>query len=95
MVLKRRHLLSEERPVSAVLLDLVLAAVLISRVARCHAAAAGRSKANQVDLREGIATAELMITSHASVVPVNLRLQATLVERPEDIRRMLASEVAG
>lgn len=66
-VLERRHLLSQPRYLREVLVDLVMAAVTISRFARCRAAALGRQQVVALDVAEGIGVAELTLVSHASL----------------------------
>jgi lysine-N-methylase len=68
LVLQRRQIFcAEPRHLMEVVVDLALSATLVSRVARCRAAAELRLCVTQEDVREGISVAELLVTSHAAV----------------------------
>lgn len=95
LALDRRQVFSEPRHLMAVLLDLALATVVISRFARCRAAAAGLDEVRDEDVREGIGVAELVLLAHASLgdqgrLLKNLRW--LLLTHREKFRGLLASE---
>ncbi len=94
-VLSRRHVFSQPRHLLAVLLDLGLATAILSRFARCRAAADGRAQVEEADVREGIAVAELVLLSHASLhgpSPMLSRLRTAMLAAPERARGVLAVE---
>jgi lysine-N-methylase len=68
LVLQRRQIFcTEPRYLMEVVVDLALSATLVSRVARCRAAAELRPRVTPEDVREGISVAELLVISHAAV----------------------------
>lgn len=95
LVLQRRHVFSTPRHLSAVVLDLSLATVLISRFARCRAAAEGRTRVNPDDVREGIGVAELLLLNHAVLAEqgrLMKNLRWLLLTRRDSFRGVLATE---
>jgi lysine-N-methylase len=94
-VLDRRQLFAQPRYVLAVVIDLCLATVLISRFARCLAVASDRQTVTPEDVREGISVAELVLLSHITLAEEgktmkNLRL--LLLSDRAKLRQLLASE---
>jgi lysine-N-methylase len=94
-VLDRRQLFSQPRYLLAVIIDLCLATVLISRFARCMAVAGDRREVTADDVREGISVAELVLLSHVTLAEEgttmkNLRL--LLLTDRDKLRQLLASE---
>ncbi|WP_437669759.1 YkgJ family cysteine cluster protein [Sorangium sp. So ce131] len=95
LVLQRRHIFSTPRHLLATVLDLSLATVVISRFARCRAAADGRTKVSHEDVREGIGVAELLLLSHAALSEqgkLMKNLRWLLLTKRESFRALLASE---
>ncbi len=95
LVLARRQVFTEPRHLMAPLLDLALGAVLTSRFARCLAAADGRSRVHEADVREGIGVTELLLLHHASQAAQPAYLQSfrtALLTSPDKVRQVLASE---
>jgi lysine-N-methylase len=95
LVLQRRQIFSEPRHLLAVVLDLALATTLISRFARCRAAADGRTRVTPDDVREGISVAELVLLSHVDPSahgPVMMNLRWLLITNREALRGVLATE---
>jgi lysine-N-methylase len=94
-VLDRRQVFSQPRYLLAVVVDLCLATVLISRFARCLAVASERQTVTPEDVREGISVAELVLLSHVTLAEEgktmkNLRL--LLLSDRNKLRQLLASE---
>jgi lysine-N-methylase len=78
-----------------VLLDLALATTIISRFARCRAAAEDRTRVTADDVREGIGVAELVLVSHvhpSAHGPVMMNLRGLLITNRAWLRGVLASE---
>ncbi|WP_433932472.1 YkgJ family cysteine cluster protein [Sorangium cellulosum] len=95
LVLQRRHIFSAPRHLLAAVLDLSLATVVISRFARCRAAADGRVKVSLEDVREGISVAELVLLSHAALSEqgkLMKNLRWLLLTKRESFRALLATE---
>ncbi|WP_437530405.1 YkgJ family cysteine cluster protein [Sorangium sp. So ce726] len=95
LVLQRRHIFSAPRHLLAAVLDLSLATVVISRFARCRAAADGRVKVSVEDVREGISVAELVLLSHAALSEQGTlmkNLRWLLLTKRESFRAFLATE---
>ncbi len=95
VVLQRRHIFSAPRHLLAAVLDLSLATVVISRFARCRAAADGRVKVSLEDVREGISVAELTLLSHAALSEqgkLMKNLRWLLLTKRESFRALLATE---
>ncbi|WP_437577428.1 YkgJ family cysteine cluster protein [Sorangium sp. So ce887] len=95
VVLQRRHIFSAPRHLLAAVLDLSLATVVISRFARCRAAADGRVKVSLEDVREGISVAELTLLSHAALSEqgkLMKNLRWLLLTKREGFRALLATE---
>ncbi|WP_437734202.1 YkgJ family cysteine cluster protein [Sorangium sp. So ce1335] len=95
LVLQRRHIFSSPRHLLASVLDLSLATVVISRFARCRAAADGRVKVSLDDVREGISVAELVLLSHAALAEQSKlmkNLRWLLLTKRESFRALLATE---
>ncbi|WP_437897109.1 YkgJ family cysteine cluster protein [Sorangium sp. So ce124] len=95
LVLQRRHIFSAPRHLLAAVLDLSLATVVISRFARCRAAADGRVKVSPEDVREGISVAELVLLSHAALSEQGTlmkNLRWLLLTKRESFRALLATE---
>lgn len=95
LVLQRRHIFSAPRHLLAAVLDLSLATVVISRFARCRAAADGRVKVSLEDVREGISVAELTLLSHAALSEqgkLMKNLRWLLLTKREGFRALLATE---
>jgi lysine-N-methylase len=95
LVMERRQIFAEPRYLLGVVLDLGLGALVISRFARCRAAAEGRSRVEKADVREGIAVAELVLLNNASQREEGrmLRnLRRTLLGSREAFRRLLGTE---
>ncbi|WP_437858123.1 YkgJ family cysteine cluster protein [Sorangium sp. So ce363] len=95
LVLQRRHIFSAPRHLLAAVLDLSLATVVISRFARCRAAADGRVKVSLEDVREGISVAELVLLSHAALSEQGTlmkNLRWLLLTKRESFRALLATE---
>ncbi|WP_437599815.1 YkgJ family cysteine cluster protein [Sorangium sp. So ce590] len=95
VVLQRRHIFSAPRHLLAAVLDLSLATVVISRFARCRAAADGRVKVSLEDVREGISVAELTLLSHAALSEqgkLMKNLRWLLLTKREGLRALLATE---
>ncbi|WP_437335137.1 YkgJ family cysteine cluster protein [Sorangium sp. So ce394] len=95
LVLQRRHIFSAPRHLLAAVLDLSLATVIISRFARCRAAADGRVKVSPEDVREGISVAELVLLSHAALSEqgkLMKNLRWLLLTKRESFRALLATE---
>ena len=95
LVLQRRQIFSEPRHLTAVVLDLSLATAVISRFARCRAAADGRTSVTQDDVREGIGVAELLLLSHAALSEqgrLMRNLRWLLLGKRESFRDVLATE---
>lgn len=67
LILQRRQLFFENRHLLAVVVDLALATTIISRFARCRAAAEDRTRVTLEDVREGISVAELVLVSHVDL----------------------------
>jgi lysine-N-methylase len=94
-VLRRRHVFSEPRHLLAPLLDLALATAMISRFARCRAAAEDRSQVSVDDVREAIGVAEFLLLSHAPLAPSGRlikNLRWLLLSKSDRFHRLLASE---
>jgi lysine-N-methylase len=94
-VIARRHLLSHPRYLRDVLLDLALAAVTISRYARCRAASDGRNVVSRADVADGIAVAELILVAHSSLSEQGRtmrELRRMLLVSRKHYRDLLASE---
>jgi lysine-N-methylase len=95
LVLERRQIFSQPRHLLAVVLDLALATAVISRFARCRAAADERTKVTPEDVREGISVAELLLLSHAALSEQGRfmrNLRWLLLGSREGFRRLLATE---
>jgi lysine-N-methylase len=95
LVLARRQIFAEPRHLLAVLLDLCIGTVLVSRFARCRAVAFGRAAVDASDVREGIGVAELLLLHHAALSEqpgYMKRLRWLLLVTPEKLRGVLASE---
>ncbi|WP_437590016.1 YkgJ family cysteine cluster protein [Sorangium sp. So ce1000] len=95
LVLQRRHIFSAPRHLLAAVLDMSLATVVISRFARCRAAADGRVKVSLEDVREGISVAELVLLSHAALSEqgrLMKNLRWLLLTKRESFRALLATE---
>ncbi|MEM9488013.1 MAG: YkgJ family cysteine cluster protein [Myxococcota bacterium] len=95
-VLDRRQLFATPRYLLDALIDLCLATVLISRFARCRAAAAERSSVSADDVREGISVAELVVLSHVTLTEQGktmANLRALMLSSRDRLRDLLASEV--
>ncbi|WP_437967683.1 YkgJ family cysteine cluster protein [Sorangium sp. So ce260] len=95
VVLQRRHIFSAPRHLLAAVLDLSLATVVISRFARCRAAADGRVKVSLEDVREGISVAELTLLSHAALSEqgkLMKNLRWLLLTKRDSFRALLATE---
>jgi lysine-N-methylase len=95
-VVQRRGLFAwGTRPMMDVVLDLSLATTVISRFARCRAAAEAREKVTPEDVREGISVAEMLILNHASVGDeggVMARVRWHMLANRASFREMLATE---
>lgn len=95
LVLQRRRIFAEPRHLLDVLLDLALATTIISRFARCRAAAEDRTRVTADDVREGISVAELVLVSHvhpSAHGPVMMNLRGLLITNRAWLRGVLASE---
>jgi lysine-N-methylase len=95
LVLQRRQIFSQPRHLLAVVLDLALATTVISRFARCRAAADDRTRVTPDDVREGISVAELVLVSHVDPSahgPLMIRLRSLLITNRERFRGVLATE---
>ncbi|MCC6523412.1 MAG: YkgJ family cysteine cluster protein [Polyangiaceae bacterium] len=95
LVLARRQILSRPRHLMAVVLDLSLAAAVISRFARCRAAADERTTVSAEDVGEGISIAELVLLSHRSLTEdgrLMKNLRWLLLTKPERFRGVLEGE---
>lgn len=94
-VLERRQGMSKKTYLHRVLVDLALMTSLISRYARAHAAAEGRTQVTELGVKEGIGIAELLFSHQGDagqgVVLQQLRLK--LLMNPDDYRRLLAAEL--
>ncbi len=94
-VLGRRRVFSQPRYLLAVVVDLCLATVLISRFARCRAAADDRQSVTPDDVREGISVSELVLLGHVTLAEQgrtmkNLRM--LMLSDRDKLRQLLASE---
>lgn len=95
LVLQRRRVFSTPRHLLATLLDLSLATTVISRFARCRAAADGRTQVAAEDVREGISVAELVLLSHAALSEqgrLMKNLRWLLLTKRESFRAVLETE---
>lgn len=95
LVLQRRRIFAEPRHLLDVLLDLALATTIISRFARCRAAAEDRTRVTADDVREGISVAELVLVSHvhpSAHGPVMMNLRGLLITNRAWLQGVLASE---
>ncbi|MBI4955599.1 MAG: YkgJ family cysteine cluster protein [Myxococcales bacterium] len=95
LVLARRQIFSRPRHLMAVVLDLSLAAAVISRFARCRAAADERSAVSAEDVGEAIGVAELVLLSHRSLTEdgrLMKNLRWLLLTKPERFRGVLEGE---
>jgi lysine-N-methylase len=96
LVLQRRQIFCEPRHLLAVVVDLALATAIISRFARCRAAADNRTRVTPEDVREGISVAELVLVSHVDVSargPLLRALCRLLLTSRAGFLGVLASEV--
>jgi lysine-N-methylase len=96
LVLQRRQIFCEPRHLLAVVVDLALATAIISRFARCRAAADERTRVTPEDVREGISVAELVFVSHVDVSargPLLRALCRLLLTNRASFLGVLASEV--
>lgn len=96
VVLQRRKIFVEEgQHLGAALLELSLGTALISRFARCRAAAEERTRVTPEDVREGIAVAELLLLNHAAPAeqgPLLTKLRSALLTSRKSLRDVLATE---
>lgn len=95
LVVQRRNIFIQPRHLLAGVLDLSLATVVISRFARCRAAAEERTRVAPDDVREGIGVAELLLLSHANVSEqgrLMKNLRWLLLTNRERFRHVLATE---
>jgi lysine-N-methylase len=95
-VLDRRRIFVVPRYLGAVLVDLALGAVLISRFARCSAAADRRDTVCELDVRNGISVAELTLLHHALPVAergIMKRVRLALFADRAAFRALVAGEV--
>ncbi|MGK4009312.1 YkgJ family cysteine cluster protein [Sorangium sp. So ce1036] len=95
LALQRRHIFSAPRHLLAAVLDLSLATAVISRFARCRAAADGRTQVAAEDVREGISVAELVLLSHAALSEqgrLMKNLRWLLLTKRESFRGVLETE---
>jgi len=95
LVLDRRQLFSRPRYLMDAVIDLSMATALISRFARCMAAAHDRDQVTAEDVKEGISVTELVLISHVVVAEEgktvsNLRMQ--MLTNRFKLRDLLAGE---
>lgn len=95
LVLDRRQLFSRPRYLMDAVIDMAMATALISRFARCLAAANDREDVIVADVKEGISVTELVLLSHVALseegkTVSNLRTQ--MLTNRFKLRDMLASE---
>ena len=95
MILDRRQLFEKPRYLRDALVDLCLATVLISRFARCRAAADGRDEVVPEDVREAISVCELVLLTHVTLDaegPTMSNLRSLMIGNRDKLRLLLASE---
>jgi len=95
LVIDRRQIFRDPRHLMEVIMDMAMATVIISRYARCRAAAEGRFEVDVDDVREGISIAELTLLGHAAQRGAGVTLRNTrrsLIGARENFLRLLASE---
>lgn len=93
--LERRGVFSTPRYLLDVLIDLCMAAAVISRFARCSALASDRDEVNAADVNEGISVCELVLSNHVSVAEEGMtitNLRRLLLSDRVKLRKLLASE---
>ncbi len=94
--LERRHVLTEQRYLVSVLVDLAMGTAVASRFARCRASADGRTSVNADDVSEGRGVADFVLLSHmvsAEEGKLMRNLRQLLLSRREDFRELLAGEI--
>jgi lysine-N-methylase len=92
---ERRQVFTEPRHLLAVVVDLGLAATVISRFARCRAAADGRTEVSAVDVREAIGVGDFLVLGHSAGSQQGLllrNLREVLLSDRAAYRKLLASE---
>jgi lysine-N-methylase len=96
LVLQRRRIFcSEPRHLMEVVLDLSISTLVISRFARCRAAAEDRARVAPEDVKEGISVAELLLSSHAPLSDQGVlvkSLRRLLLTNRARFREVLATE---
>lgn len=94
-VVERGNLFVHPRYLRDSLIDLCFAAVLVSRFARCRAAAAGRTEVAGEDVREGISVCELVHLHHVVMAEEGKTMQnlrSLMLADRDKLRLLLASE---
>lgn len=95
LTIQRRQLFATPRYIHDPIIDMSLATVLISRFARCKAAADGRNTVTPADVREGISVAELVLVSHVALADEGKtmsNLRVLMLSSRDKLRALLASE---
>lgn len=94
-MLWRRQGMHKKTYLHRIIVDLGLAAVVISQHAKAAAAARQAQQANETEVREAIAVAELLFSHQADQAegPVLSTLRLKLLSDEEQFRRLLAAEV--
>jgi lysine-N-methylase len=94
-VVERGNLFARPRYLKDALVDLCFGAVLVSRFARCRAAAAGREAVTDEDVREGISVCELVLLHHVVLSEEGKTMQnlrTLMLSDRHKLRELLASE---
>lgn len=94
--LERRHLLTQQRYLASVLVDFTMGAAVASRFARCRAAADGRTRVNEEDVKEGRGVADFLLLSHVVAGEqgrLMTSLRQLLLSRRKDYRAILEGEI--
>ena len=95
LTIQRRQLFTSPRYVYDPIIDMCLATVLISRFARCMAAADERNTVNSADIREAISVTELVLMSHVALAAEGKtmsNLRVLMLSNRDKLRALLASE---
>lgn len=95
LTIQRRQLFTTPRYIHDPIVDLCLATALISRFARCMAAADDRNTVTNEDVREAIGVAELVLISHVTRADEGKsmsNLRVLLLSDRVKLRALLASE---
>ena len=95
LTVQRRQLFATPRYIHDPIIDMCLATALISRFARCMAAADERDTVTDADVREAISVAELVLVSHVTLAEEGKtmsNLRVLMLSSRDKLRALLASE---